>query len=159
MFRKSILIFLSFLCLAACETLTHSEKQELDKKISAEPRADTPEDIVERASDTFANAKGLTEEQKKSLRSLYLKTYAESMAIRKEIGQMKSLLFKEVALKNFNSKEVSVLLSRIVNADERRLQVMFKALQTTQSIVGYGQDKKELYEYLREYDIPGSAQK
>ena len=61
----------------------------LDQKIQAETRADTPEAIAERAAQTFSSASGLNDEQRDKLNKLYLKTYAESWQIRKEIGLKK----------------------------------------------------------------------
>ncbi|WP_374028012.1 hypothetical protein ACES2J_04225 [Bdellovibrio bacteriovorus] len=99
----------------------------------------------------------MTTEQRTKLNALYLRTYADSRQIRKEIGQMKSLLFKEAATKKFKSKDINELTSRIIDADQRRLNLMFRALEEMQTIVGTGEDKKELYEYLRQYDYPGTG--
>jgi hypothetical protein len=69
---------------------------------------------------------------------------------------MKSLLFKEASQKKFKSGDITELTQRIVDADQRRLNIMFRALEEMQQIVGYGSDKKELYEYLRNYDTPNA---
>ncbi|MEK2646210.1 hypothetical protein [Bdellovibrio sp. BCCA] len=136
---------------------TETKQSSLDQRIHAEPQANTPEEIASRAAEVFSSAPGLTAEQRKKLNSLYLKTYADSRQIRNEIGQMKSLLFKEAAMKKFNSKDMTELTQKIVAADQRRLNVMFSAFQEMQNIVGYGSDKKEIYERLREYDYPGNT--
>lgn len=153
---KTLLLIAIFLFMAGCATDTNGNPT-LDQRIKAEKPANTPEEIAQRAADVFSSAPGLTGEQRKKLYALYLKTYEEARVIRKEIGQMKSLLFKEAAIKRFKSKEVNELTSRIVAADQRRLNVMFAALEEMQNIVGYGDDKKELYEHLRNYDYPGNA--
>ncbi|MFM6928925.1 MAG: hypothetical protein ACKOX6_10710 [Bdellovibrio sp.] len=128
----------------------------LDQRINAEPRADTPTEIAQRAADTFANAPGLNADQRQKLNKLYLRTYAEASAIRSEIGKMKSLLFREASQKKFKSNDINELTRRIVDADQRRLNVMFRSLEEMQEIVGYGADKQELYEYLRNYDMPSA---
>lgn len=148
-------LLMSILFLAACASM-QSKNETLDQRISSEPRADTPEEIAQRSADTFANAPGLTAEQRQKLNKLYLRTYADAWAIRKEIGQMKSLLFKEASQKKFKSGDITELTQRIVDADQRRLNIMFRALEEMQQIVGYGSDKKELYEYLRNYDTPNA---
>lgn len=153
---KIILLFVSLLFIAGCASKA-DKNAALEQRIKAEPPANTPEEIAQRAADVFASAPGLTDEQRNKLRALYLKTYAESYAIRKEIGQMKSLLFKEAAVNKFKSKEINQLTSRILEADQRRLNIMFLALEEMQKIVGYGEDKKDLYEHLRRYDYPGKA--
>lgn len=152
---RALLIITSTFLITSCTTT--SSDAELDRRIKAERRADTPEEIAQRAAEVFSTAPGLTNEQRDKLHALYLKTYAESKEIRKEIGQMKSLLFKEAATKKFKSKSINDLTSKIVEADQRRLNLMFKAFEEMQNIVGYGEDKKELYEHLRNYDYPGNA--
>ncbi|KYG67986.1 hypothetical protein AZI87_01570 [Bdellovibrio bacteriovorus] len=154
---KPFLLMTSILICVGCQTMPSYNEAELDRKIQEEKPANTPEDIVQRAADVFSSAPNLTEDQRIRLNRLYLKTYADSMQIRKEIGQMKSLLFKEAAIKKFKTGDVNQLTQRIVAADNRRLNIMFKALEEMQSIVGYGEDKQELYEYLRNYEIPGNA--
>ncbi|MGE5086137.1 MAG: hypothetical protein ACM3MG_07520 [Bacillota bacterium] len=154
-------IFLSLatvLSFTACAS-TQNQNASLDQRISAEPRADTPEEIAQRAADTFANAPGLTTDQRQKLNKLYLKTYAEAREIRKEIGQMKSLLFREASQKKFKSGDINELTQKIVAADQRRLNIMFRSLEEMQQIVGYGADKKDLYEYLRNYDMPNARMK
>lgn len=156
-YMPKILLFITlFMSLVGCATTTN-DNLDLDQRIKKEKPANTPEEIAQRAAEVFSTAPGLTGEQRKKLYALYLKTYEEARVIRKEIGQMKSLLFKEAAIKKFASKEVNELTSRIVQADQRRLNVMFAALEEMQKIVGYGDDKKELYEHLRNYDYPGNA--
>ena len=152
--RLILLLSMTILFMVGCAT---SEDRALDQRIKAERRADTPEEIAQRAADVFSTAPGLTAEQRKKLNALYLKTYAQSREIRTEIGKMKSLLFKEAATKKFKTNTVNELTRRIVDADQRRLNLMFSALEEMQNIVGYGEDKKELYEYLRNYDYPGGA--
>lgn len=141
---------------AGCAT-TQPNQNNLDQRIQAEPQANTPEEIAQRAANVFSSAPGLTEEQRKKLNALYLKTYADSRQIMKEIGQMKSLLFKEAASKKLNSKDMNELTRRIIDADQRRLNIMFAAFQEMQNIVGLGPDKKEIYERLKNYDYPGNA--
>lgn len=152
---KFTLFLLSCFFILGCATT--KEEANLDQRIKAEQQANTPEEIALRAAEVFASAPGLTMEQKTKLHALYLKTYADSREIRKEIGQMKSLLFKEAALKKFDSPDITELTRRIIAADQRRLNIMFAAFQEMQKIVGYGADKKEIYEHLRDYDYPGNA--
>lgn len=153
---KILLLITSFFLAVGCATHTNYDSS-LDQRIKAEKPANAPEEIAQRAADVFSTAPGLTAEQRKELHALYLKTYAESREIRKEIGKMKSLLFKEAATKKFNSKDINELTRRIVDADQRRLKLMFSAMEEMQNIVGYGDDKKDLYEHLRNYDFPGNA--
>lgn len=156
---KRLLFTIISIFLLGYSTSSSAKETSLDAKIKAEKEANTPEEIAQRAADVFSSAPGLTPDQRKKLNKLYLKTYSESRQITKEIGQMKSLLFKEAAIKKFKSNEVNELTRKIMDADQRRMNLMFSALEEMQNIVGYGQDKKDLYEYLRNYDIPKTEQR
>nr|BFD58659.1 hypothetical protein CKG001_07660 [Bdellovibrio sp. CKG001]BFD62084.1 hypothetical protein BdHM001_07650 [Bdellovibrio sp. HM001] len=154
--KMNTLIATLVLITAGCATIS-KDSADLDRRIQSEAPANTPEEIAQRAADVFSSAPGLSQDQRAKLNALYLRTYADSRQIRKEIGQMKSLLFKEAAIKKFKSKDINDLTRRIMDADQRRLNIMFAALEEMQTIVGHGDDKKELYEYLRKYDYPGST--
>lgn len=151
----ALLIALSFLGGAACSTSnTKAENAALTEQVQSEPPANSPEEIRNRAASVFADAPGLTNDQKQKLETIYQRTYAEAMAIRAEIGQSKSLLFKTVSKSDYKSNEVDRLKKRIVELDQKRLNIMFKALADVQAIVGYGADKEEIYERLRDYEYP-----
>ncbi|QDK44584.1 hypothetical protein DOM22_05130 [Bdellovibrio sp. ZAP7] len=155
MLKISLLLCL-IIASVSCAT-TPPQHSTLEQRIHAEPQANSPDEIAQRAADVFSSAPGLTDDQRKRLHALYLKTYNESRNIRKDIGQMKSLLFKEAAYKRFNSKDMAELTRRIVEADQKRLNLMFAAFQEMQNIIGYGEDKKDIYDRLRDYDYPGNA--
>ncbi len=152
--RKSLFVALaiSALTLSACSTTTKSEEQILTKKIQAQPVADTPEQIADRAAEAFSSAPGLTEEQRQKLMAIYSHTYAESMSIRKEIGQSKSLLFKTISTADYKSSEVKSMKKRITELDQKRLALMFKALEDVQTVVGRGSDKENIYRHLHNFE-------
>lgn len=138
-----------------CSSKEKSTEPTLDQKVQAQPEASSPTEILNRAAETFAKAPGLTPEQREKLSAIYGNTYMEAINIRKEIGQSKSLLFEMVASKDYNSKEVNKLKQKIVSLDQKRLTVMFKALEDVQKVVGYGKDREEIYKHLRDYEIQG----
>lgn len=150
--KHLVLVILSGLVLGACST--EPKKTELDQQVKAQPATVTPEQIAQRAAESFSNAPGLSVEQKAKLADIYTKTYGESLAIRAEIGQSKSLLFKLIASKNYKSAEVNTLKKKITTLDEKRLSLMFKSMEEVQKIVGYGTDKDEVYKHLREFEFP-----
>jgi len=131
---------------------------ELDQKISTQAPADTPNQIMERASMAFANAEGLTQEQKLKLSEIYKRVYTESMQIRRDIGQSKSLLFMTLAKTNYKASEVTELKKKIVNLDQKRLNLMFSALDDVQSVVGKGVAAEKLYRHFEDFEIPRSRE-
>lgn len=140
--------------LVGCASKKTSENPELDQRVKAEPTANSPEAIAHRAGQVFSNAEGLSPEQKMKLSDIYTRVYLEALAIRTEMGQSKSLLFKLVSSKDYKSKEVDQLKKKIVELDQRRLDIMFKALDDVQKIVGFGEGKGEIYQHFREYELP-----
>jgi len=140
--------------LIACSSGPTKTENDLDRKVTAQAQADSPEQIRDRAAEMFTNSPGLTVEQKAKLTVIYQRTYGEAMTIRKEIGQNKSMLFELIATKNFKSKEVNTLKKRLVDLDHKRLEVMFQALEDVQNVVGTGKGSEEIYKHLRDYEIP-----
>ncbi|MGZ3743959.1 MAG: hypothetical protein ACXWRE_09585 [Pseudobdellovibrionaceae bacterium] len=150
--KSFFILLLSSLLMAACSSAP--KPTELEKQVKAQPPADTPEQIAQRAAEAFSNAPGLSAEQKQKLLAIYAKTYAEAMGIRTEIGQNKSLLFKLIASTNYKSGDVNQLKKKIIALDQKRLAVMFQALEDVQKVVGYGADKEEIYKHLRDFEFP-----
>ncbi|HEY8271978.1 MAG TPA: hypothetical protein VIG33_13895 [Pseudobdellovibrionaceae bacterium] len=138
--------------LGACSS--EPKKTELERQVKAQPEANSPEQIAQRAAEAFSGAPGLSAEQKQKLMAIYAKTYAEAMSIRAEIGQSKSLLFKLIASTNYKSTDVNQLKKKITALDQKRLAVMFQALEDVQKVVGYGADKEEIYKHLRDFEFP-----
>lgn len=122
-----------------------------------ETKVSRPGEIMMKASEVFSNAPGLTVDQKHKLAEVYRKVFADAMQVRKEIFENKSELFTAVAQVDYNSKQVDRLKAKIVELDQKRLVLMFKALADVQAIVGYGKDKEEIYRHLREYEHLGHS--
>lgn len=135
-------------------TAADPQDQKFEQRLRAEPSASSPEEIADRGAYDFITAPGLTHDQKQKVMRIYIRTYNEAVAIREEMGKAKSLLFKTVASQDFKSGDVDRLKSRIVALDQKRLEVMFKALADVQAVVGYGKDKEEIYKHFRDYEIP-----
>jgi outer membrane murein-binding lipoprotein Lpp len=150
--KKVIILVLSSLVIGGCSSET--KKTDLDQQVKAQPVAATPEQIAQQAAETFSSAPGLTPEQKQKLMVIYSKTYGEAIAIRSEIGQSKSLLFKKIASAHYKSAEVSQLKKQITKLDEKRLGLMFRSLEEIQAVVGYGTDKDEIYKHMRDFEFP-----
>lgn len=136
------------------EVRASSETKTLEERIAAEPPANSPNEIAARASQAFANARGLSDDQRRRLAAIYLRTYSDALSIRTEIGKSKSLLFKMISQSAHDSKEVQKLKSKIVELDQRRLTLMFKALEDVQAVVGYGKGKDEIYRHFYDYEYP-----
>lgn len=152
-FSKSI-ASLAVLALFVSACSSEQKKAEMDQMVKAQPIANSPEQIAQRAAESFANAPGLTEDQKQKLMGIYARTYGEAAAIRTELGQSKSLLFKLIADSKTKSSEVNLLKKKITTLDQKRLALMFQALDEVQAVVGFGSEKVEIYKRLRDFEYP-----
>lgn len=142
---------------AAVGCTTAAEKQDdkvMDAQVKSEAPAPSPEAIAERGAQTFINAPNLSDEQKRKIMAIYIRTFNDAISIRNEIGQSKSLLFKMAAQSGFKSKEIEALKNRIVELDQKRLKIMFKALEDVQAIVGLGKDKEEIWKHFYDFEYP-----
>lgn len=126
----------------------------LAQKIRAEVPADGPDGIAHRGAYSFINAPGLSADQKQKLMTIYVRVYNESRAIRKEMSQAKSLMFRTVASKSYDSEDVEKLKARIVELDQRRLSIMFQALADVQAVVGWGKGRDEMYKHFYDFEYP-----
>ncbi len=151
-------LFVAVAGLVACTSATpKQEKQDqavLEAQVKAEPPAMSPDAIAERGAQIFIGAPGLSQEQKRKIMAVYIRTFNDAISIRNEIGQSKSLLFKKVATKSYKSKEVEDLKARIVALDQKRLTVMFKALEEIQTVIGTGPDKEEIWKHFYDFEYP-----
>lgn len=148
------LFFSMFAFLFACGSTEKEQDQQLSQKINQQAPANSSEEILQRAASMFANAEGLTAEQKEKLTSIYTKVYIESMQIRKDLGKSKSLLFSTLSKPDYQPSEITNLKKRIVDLDQKRLDVMFAALDDVQAVVGKGQGSEKLYKHFERYEYP-----
>lgn len=131
-----------------CSTYRMNEEVQA-QNIKAQPLADTPEDITMRAAEIFSGSPNLTSEQKDKIHTIYTNVYDESMTIRREIGQSKSLLYETLVKPDYKSTEINSLKRRIVGLDKKRLDIMYKALDDVQKIIAQGAtDKERMYKQL-----------
>jgi hypothetical protein len=148
------LILILILASAACTTKAAREEALMNSEVKAQAPADTPEKIVGRASEAFSNVEGLKPEQKAKLSDIYVRVYTDSKSIRREIGQSKSLLFMTLAKPEYKESEITMLKKKIVALDQRRLNLMFAALDDVQKVVGKGKSTEHIYKHFHDYEMP-----
>lgn len=151
---KQGLILIALLASAACTTKAAREEALMNSEVKAQAPADTPEKIVGRASEAFSNVEGLKPEQKAKLSDIYVRVYTDSKSIRREIGQSKSLLFMTLAKPDYKESEITMLKKKIVALDQKRLNLMFTALDDVQKVVGKGKSTENIYKHFHDYEMP-----
>lgn len=143
---------------AACSTQEKQQDQQLTQKVNKQMSANTPEEILERAAAKFSSAEGLNSTQKDKLAGIYVKVYVESMQLRSEIGRSKSLIFEMLATPNYKASDLNKLKDRVVDLDQKRLTVMFNALDEVRSVVGTGAGKENIYKHFEKYEMPDRSE-
>lgn len=110
--------------------------------------------IARRAAEDFIGMKGITPDQRARLITIYLSTYDQALKIQKEITTSKIKLFDVISSTSYSSGTVETLKQKIVDLDQTRLVIMFKALADVQDVVGYGKDKEPLYKHFYDFEHP-----
>jgi len=151
---KIYTLIICTLLLNSCSSSQKEKDAELSMKVKMQEPADTPDQIMHRAAAAFSNAEGLTAQQKWMLADIYTSVYTQSMQIRRDMGQSKSLLFMTLAKKDYKKSEISELKKKIVALDAKRLEIMFKALDDVQRIVGKGIEAEKIYKHFQDYELP-----
>lgn len=151
---KYVSLFLILIIVSSCSSAKKPEVDPMDRAVRHQTPADTPDQIMDRAAFAFSNAQGLTAEQKIVLRGIYTRVYADSMRIRREIGQSKSLLFMTLAKVDYKESEIKNLKNKIVKLDQQRLDIMFTALDDVRSVVGKGIEAEKIYKHFQDYEVP-----
>lgn len=157
---KKIILSLTIIAgLTSCAN-TDAKDSSLNNQIESQAPADTPQAIVERAASTFSNVEGINAKQRSRLSEIYTQVYFESTKIRREMGQAKSLLFQTLAKPEYKESDITKLKKKIISLDQKRLNLMFKALDDVQAVVGKGvTNADKIYQHFQDYEIPSRYMK
>lgn len=127
---------------------------EIEQRIATAPGGNVSGGIARRAAEDFIGMKGITPDQRAKLMTIYIATYDEALKIQKEISTEKVKLFDLISSTAYTSLAVDKLKQKIVDLDQLRLIVMFKALADVQNVIGYGKEKAPIYKHFYDYEKP-----
>jgi len=147
MLRISILL-LSVLGLVSCASEDKATTVEMDKKVAAQPVITDRAGMASTAHAAFKNAPGLTDAQKIKLDEVLTSTFIEAAKLRAEFGKTKGALFEALVSPTGTKKEVNVLKKRLVSLDQKRLDIMLKALEDTEKIIGKNPKTAEYFQRI-----------
>jgi hypothetical protein len=155
---RAAVIVMGVLTLASCAAKEARPEVEQpsasQQKMASSPGPDGTNAIASRAAEDFIGMKGITSEQRAKLVNIYLNTYDQALKIQKDISASKFQLFDLISASSYSSATVDRLKQKIVDLDQKRLIIMFKALDDVQSVVGYGKDKEPIYKHFYDYEHP-----
>lgn len=123
-------------------------------KPAEEPAAGALGSIAAHGVEAFMLSEKLTKEQKEKLLEIHGRTFRDSTQLRKDLAQAKVELFKTIAKGKYKSSEIDKIKKRIIDIDQKRLQIMFKALEEVEAIIGHGVDAEEIYRRFYDFDRP-----
>jgi hypothetical protein len=131
--RPVILLFVATVFTAGCAT---SADRKLDQKVNAQNSASTPQDLRTEVKDAIAETPGLTDAQKSALTTLRINTQKEIKALNVESIKLRSVLIENVFAKKTNDDEVKRIKSRLRKIEDKKLDLTFKAVDKSYTILG-----------------------
>lgn len=131
---KLIIMFTTILFFTSCS----SKQVEIDiteakKSISAPQNF---KELLKRKREILNNSKNLSLEQKERLLNLQEHTLGGINDSNTEIRKYKIILFKHLAENKYDEKKVKVLKRRIKEYHDRKLNLMFVAIDEAKNILG-----------------------
>lgn len=125
------LTFLATISLMSCASQTPPSDEAVptpaEQKTAAEPRVGGKSTIARKAAEDFIGMKGITADQRVRLMAIYITTYDQALQIQKDITANKLRLFDLISTTASSSAAVDRLKQKIVDLDQKRLVIMFKA--------------------------------
>lgn len=145
---------MSVLFLATMATGCTSVDKNVDQKEAASPPVESRTDLNKEARLFIEKAKGISEDQRQKLLTLRHATRSSIGQLQEESLKLRSLLIQEILTSQYNSSEVDVIKSRLKKVEERRLTVMFDAVDKANKIIGRTRIENDKEMYFELFDQP-----
>ena len=140
-FRMAVMGGLVF-WISACTT--SPEQKSIESQIEKEPRTFSQQQMVAKGHSILLNHPDMTEEQRRKMKRVYAETMAKSQKIRMEMSKVKGVFFKQLFKSTRNDKELRILRKKLIDLNEKKMDVMFDALYEAQTILGKGFPAEEI---------------
>jgi len=112
--------------------------------------------IAKSGHDAFMKAPGLTSDQREKLSQILNSTMNQAGKIRMEIAAQKIDFFAALTEGNSNPAKIKQIKKKIMDLDSERLNIMFKAMDEVQKVLGKNPEAgKYLRDLMREHLPPG----
>lgn len=134
--KKSILFITSLVAIATLPSCAGHKvtEQKVEKEIQA-VNLNTQESTQEANRNFIMNSDKLTDDQKKMLVDLQVKTNAQMSETKNEIEKTRQVLIQTILEPKMNQREYSILKKKIVKLEKNRVEIGFKALNEARSII------------------------
>lgn len=114
-----------------------STEQKVDRKLSDETSIKTHSDLREETDNVLKSTPGLSDDQRVKLAALRDSTRTRLDALYAQSLKLRSVLIKDLITTNYNEDEVELIKSRIKTVEDKRLSLIFDAVEQANLILGH----------------------
>ena len=117
---------------------------EVDHELATENAPRSQGEASAKTRQTILESRHLSQAQKESLLDLQKRMGGEAALLRDERAKLRSLLVKEMIRSDFSEDRVAAIKSRISTAENRRVALLFDAIDQANKILGHRSAKNEV---------------
>ena len=132
--KISLTIALLALFAQACAS-TGTEKR-IDSKMANEPEVSDSNALGSELKTLVDNSPKLSAVQKEKLLTLQAQTRDQLAKYREQALKLRSILIKDVIVSKYNPDEIELVKERLKKTEDRRLMVIFNAIDHANTIIG-----------------------
>lgn len=110
--------------------------KKIDEEVAQESTVKTHNDLTNEGTQVLNSAQGLSAEQKQKLKDLRTSVTGQLADIYEKSLRLRSVLIKDLVAKDYNEDEVELIKSRIKYNEDKRLSLMFEAVDKAKTILG-----------------------
>ena len=129
--------FLSILTLVALSACAHAPLEHVvDQKLATEAQVENSDQLSLKAEREIKNSPSLNDDQKNQLLDLRYKTHEELTKLQQESLKLRDLLITDFTQPVTSSNEIEIIKNRLKKVEQKRLVVMFSAIDQATLILG-----------------------
>ena len=132
--KTSMAVVLLALLTQACASI--STEKRIDSKLSSEPEVADSKSLGVELKTLIEDNKKLSPNQKERLLTLQAQTRDQLAQFREQSLKLRSILIKDVMVSKYNPDEIELVKERLKKTEDRRLMVIFSAIDHANTIIG-----------------------
>lgn len=113
-----------------------NREKRLDAKVAQETTIESGADLHDEVTTLIQSSDGLNADQKRKLLALRDSVREKNRSFMKESLRMRSVLIKDLIASDYNAKEVSLIKRKIRKLEDKRVSIVFEAIEQANSILG-----------------------
>lgn len=137
---RTLHFFVLLLALASFQACSHGSSDQasnqVDNKVAQQDNIQSRNDLSKQTQNSIQTAPGLTADQRSQLEAVRSTTQAKVNALSTESLRLRSVLVSDLLAQDYNAAEVSLVKKKIKAAEEKRLTIIFDAVDKVKKILG-----------------------